>query len=93
MKTLEKIFLESSDLMSFEQKTILLKFIRTFHFLDFLDNTNYLKKMKPLSNHDYKKMIIDNNNNINNESIAQYLRSRHKNKKIRKIGNNEKRKI
>ena len=81
MKALEKIFLESSDLMSFAQKTILLKFIRTFHFLDFLDNTNYLKKMKPFSNNDYKKMIIDNNNNINNESIAKYLRSRHKKKK------------
>ena len=71
IQALEKIFSESSDMMSYTQKCILLKFIRTYYFIDYLDQVNYLNKKNPLSNKDYRYMI--NNNLIKDNKITQYL--------------------
>ena len=68
---LEKILSDSSDLISYKQKTILLKFVRTYYFMDYLDQINYLKKADLLSKKDYKYMI--NNNLIKDKQIIQYL--------------------
>lgn len=53
MNTFEKIFAEATDILSFTQKTILLKFIRTFYFIEHLEHINYLNKANPLSNNEY----------------------------------------
>ena len=53
MPTFEKIFTEATDILSFTQKTILLKFIRTFYFIEYLEHINYLNKASPLSNDEY----------------------------------------
>ena len=90
MDKFEKILNEASDIMSFKQKTILLKFIRTFIFIDHLDHFNYLKKDKPLTNSDYKNLI--KNNIIKNFSINQYLKTSRNIKNVKKIKENERHK-
>ena len=72
IETLEKILFESSDMLSYEKKVILLKFIRTFYLIDHLNQINYLYKENPLSNDDYKLMII--NNYLKDSKITQYLK-------------------
>jgi len=70
--TLEKILSDSSDIISYEQKTTLLKFVRTYYFMDYLDQINYLKKEELLSKKDYKYMI--KNNLIKDKHIIQFLK-------------------
>ena len=85
IETLEKILLESSEMLSFDHKIILIKFIMTFYLLDHLDQVNYLYKEYPLSNNEYKFMI--NHNFIKDSKITQYLKI--KKNKNETIKNNE----
>ena len=88
MPTFEKIFTEATDILSFTQKTILLKFIRTFYFIEYLEHINYLNKASPFSNDEYKNLI--NNKEIKDINITQYLKISHKNKNFIKMSQNEK---
>ena len=88
MPTLEKIFTEATDILSFTQKTILLKFITTFYFIEYLEHINYLNKASPLSNDEYKNLI--NNKEIKDINITQYLKISHKNKNFIKMNQTEK---
>ena len=54
------LLLNSNELFSFYQKTILLKFIRTYYFIDYLNQVNYLKKKNLLTTEQYKSMISNN---------------------------------
>ena len=90
IEALEKILFDSSDIITYEQKTILLKFVRTYYFIDYLDQINYLKKADHLSKKDYKYMI--KNNLIKDKQIVQYLNiddhdNKKKNKSKNSIGN------
>ena len=89
MNTFEKIFTEATDVLSFAQKTILLKFIRTFYFIEHLEHINYLNKANPLSNNEYKNLI--DNDEIKDKNITQYLKISHK--KRNSIIKNNKEKI
>ena len=88
MPTFEKIFTEATDILSFTQKTILLKFITTFYFIEYLEHINYLNKASPLSNDEYKNLI--NNKEIKYINITQYLKISHKNKNFIKMNQTEK---
>ena len=83
--TLEKILSNSSEMFSCTQITILLKFIRTYYLIDYLDQVNYLYKENPLSNKDYKLMI--NSNLIKEKNVIQYLNinSSHNNYRTEKL--------
>ena len=90
MPTFEKIFTKATDILSlsFTQKTILLKFITTFYFIEYLEHINYLNKASPLSNDEYKNLI--NNKEIKDINITQYLKISHKNKNFIKMNQTEK---
>ncbi len=75
------LLLNSNELFSFYQKTILLKFIRTYYFIDYLNQVNYLKKKNLLTTEQYKSMI--SNNLIKDNRVTQYLIDT-KNKKNKK---------
>ena len=77
IQSLDKILLESSDMMSYSQRIVLLKFIRTFYLMDHLNQVNYLYKENPLTNKDYKIMI--NKYFIKDIKITQYLKISKKN--------------
>ena len=72
IQTLEKILLNSSDMMSYSQKIVLLRFIRTFYLMDHLNQVNYLYRENPLSNKDYKLML--KRQFIKDTKITQYLK-------------------
>ena len=60
IRTLEKILSDSSDIISYKQKTILLKFVRTYYFMDYLDNLDNLDDLDDLDNLgnlDYQNML------------------------------------
>ena len=91
IQSLEKILLDSQDMISYSQKSILLKFIRTFYFIDYLDQLDYLNRITLLSNEEYKYMI--NNSLIKDKKIIQYLNlesscKKNKNKDDSKIKKN-----
>ena len=62
---------DSNDILSFKQKSDLLKFIRTFYFIDYLNQVNYLKKIDLLTTEQYKLMI--NNHLVKDDKVTQYL--------------------
>jgi len=89
LENLSLLLNNAPELLTFSQKTILLKFIRTFYLLDYLDQVNYIKKYNLLGTKQYKLMLkynlIDNNtkndklnykNNYinNNMNINNYLK-------------------
>ena len=61
----------SNDLISFPQRKILLNFFRTYYLIDYLDQTNYLKKTHLLTNGQYKLMI--KNDILKDKKVTQYL--------------------
>ena len=73
------LLINSNDLLSFNQRTILLKFIRTYYLIDCLNQVNYLKKINLLTTEQYKLMI--NNNLIKDDRVTQYLIDKNKNNK------------
>ena len=88
IQELEKILTDSSDMMTYNQKIVLLRFIRTYYLIDYLDQVNYLNKENLLSNNDYKLMI--KNDLIKDSKIIQYLNMQNKNKNKNKIVLNDK---
>ena len=60
--------MNNPDIITLSQKRILLKFIRTFYLMDYLDPINILKKTSLLTMKQYKSMVKKNiiNNNKNN---------------------------
>ena len=77
----------SKGLLSFHQRAILLKFIRTFYLIDYLNQVNYLKKNNLLTAEQYKLMI--NNNLIKDDKVTQYLIDKNKNNKNNDKKNNK----
>jgi hypothetical protein len=69
LENLSKLLINSPELLNISQKKILLKFIRTFFLLDYLDPINYLKMRHLLTTKQYKLMIkyniLENNNALN----------------------------
>ena len=61
----------SNDLISFTQRTTLLNFFRTYYLIDYLDQTNYLKKTHLLTTGQYKLMI--KNDILKDKNVTQYL--------------------
>ena len=71
LEKLSNFIINNPDLITLEQKSILLKFIRTFYLMDYLDPINILKKSFLLTTKQYKSMIknnIMNNNDITKEN-------------------------
>ena len=68
LENLSKLLIQSPELITFSQKRILLKFIRTFYLLDYLDPVNYIKKSHLLTTKQYKIMLKYNLINENNQS-------------------------
>ena len=71
LENLSNLIINNPDLITLEQKSILLKFIRTFYLMDYLDPINILKKSFLLTTKQYKSMIknnIMNNNDITKEN-------------------------
>ena len=71
LENLSNLIINNPDLITLEQKSILLKFIRTFYLMDYLDPINILKKSFLLTTKQYKSMIknnITNNNDITKEN-------------------------
>ena len=85
------ILTNSGDLFSFNQKIILLHFIRTYYLLDELNQVNYMKKNDLLTTEQYKLMI--NNNLIKDNKIMQYLVEKKSKSKEVKNGKNMKKRI
>ena len=78
LENLSSLLINNPDLITLRQKSILLKFIRTFYLMDYLDPINIFKKSFLLTTKQYKSMIknniinsndaiLENNNNINHE--------------------------
>ena len=86
LENLSKLLVNSPELITLSQKTILLKFIRTFYLLDYLDQVNYTKKYHLLRAKQYKLMmknnLVDNNTQINtiNSNINYLNNNIYKNK-------------
>jgi len=86
LENLGKLLINSPELITFSQKTIILNFIRTFYLLDYLDQVNYTKKYHLLRTQQYKLMmkynLIDNNslNNSINPNINYINDNIYKNK-------------
>ena len=74
---LYNLLVDSNDVLSFKQKSDLLKFIRTYYFIDYLNQVNYLKKIDLLTTEQYKYMI--NNNLVKDDKVTQYLSEKNKN--------------
>ena len=75
LENLSTLLINNPDLITLKQKTILLKFIRTFYLMDYLDQINILKKSSLLTTKQYKSMLKNNvinnkrfNNNINSNN-------------------------
>jgi hypothetical protein len=76
---LYNLLLDSKDILSFNQKSITLKFLRTYYLIDYLNQVNYLKKKDLLTTDQYKLMI--NNNLVKEENVTKYLITKSKNNK------------
>ena len=57
LENLSRLIINSPELITYTQKRILLKFIRTFYLLDYLDPINYLKKSHLLTTKQYKYLL------------------------------------
>ena len=72
LENLSRLLTNCPQLINCKQKSILLKFIRTFYLLDYLDPVNYLKKGHLLTTTQYKYMLknnlINNNQQITNQN-------------------------
>ena len=79
-----------NDLFTFKEKSILLNFIRTYYFVDELNQINYLKKNNLLTTEQYKLMI--NNNLIKDNKIMQYLVEKKAKKGEKRKGKKKKKK-
>ena len=88
IENLSHIINNFNDLFSFYQKTVLLKFIRIYYFLDDLNQVNYLEKNNLLTSKEYKTMI--NNDLIKDKNVTQYLVGKNDNSNNKK--NNKKNK-
>ena len=82
LENLSRLLINSPQIINYKQKTILLKFIRTFYLLDYLDPVDFLKKRHLLTTKQYKYMLkynlINNNqnqynNNGNNMQFGNYI--------------------
>ena len=68
IENLSIYLVNNSELITLEQKGILLKFIRAFYLMDSLDQINILKKSFLLTTKQYISMIKNNvNNNVTNK--------------------------
>ena len=81
LENLSKLLVNSPELITFSQKTILLKFIRTFYLLDYLDQVNYTKKYHLLRTKQYKFMMKNN-------LVDNYIQKNTINSNINYINNN-----
>ena len=74
LENLSNLIINNPDLITLEQKSILLKFIRTFYLMDYLDPINILKKSFLLTTKQYKSMIKNNimNNNENTKENKNF---------------------
>ena len=96
LENLSFLLNNAPELITFSQKTILLKFIRTFYLLDYLDQVNYIKKYHLLKTKQYKLMLkynLVNNYNKNDKikSKINYINNNMNNNKYLKynyINNN-----
>ena len=74
LENLSRLLTNCPQLINCKQKSILLKFIRTFYLLDYLDPVNYLKKAHLLTTTQYKYMLknnlINNNQQITNQNYT-----------------------
>ena len=70
LKNLSTLLIANPYLITLSQKSILLKFIRTFYLIDYLDPINIFKKSHLLTMKQYKSMMKNHiiNNNINNDN-------------------------
>ena len=69
LENLSRLIINAPELIKYSQKSILLKFIRTFYLLDYLNPVNILKMRHLLTTKQYKMMIKYNilkNNNPSN---------------------------
>jgi hypothetical protein len=57
LKELSALLINAPEMISITQKSILLKFIRTFYLVDYLDQINYLKKYHLLGTKQYKILL------------------------------------
>ena len=94
LENLSRLLIISPELITYSQKSILLKFIRTFYLLDYLDPVNYLKKEHLLTTKQYKFMlkynIINNNNQQQNLSNQNYNNYNNYNYEYKTYKNNKK---
>ena len=60
LENLSRLLINSPQLINYKQKGILLKFIRTFYLLDYLDPVDFLKKRHLLTTKQYKFMVKNN---------------------------------
>ena len=95
LENLSRLLIISPELITYSQKSILLKFIRTFYLLDYLDPVNYLKKEHLLTTKQYKFMlkynIINNNNqqqNLSNQNYNNYNNYNYNNRRNINYNNN-----
>ena len=82
LENLSRLLIKSPHLITLKQKTILLKFIRTFYLLDYLDPVNFLKKRHLLTTKQYKLMLKYNlikNNIQNNNYSSNYMNNKNHN--------------
>ena len=82
---LHHLLINSNDILTFSQKTILLKFIRTYYLIDYLNQVNYLKKDDLLTTEQYKFMI---NNNLVKDNRIQNAIDKNKNNNDKKNNKN-----
>ena len=80
LKELSALLINSPEMISIKQKSILLKFIRTFYLIDYLDQINYLKKYHLLGTKQYKILV---KHNIAKDQALSYI----PNKKLNNINN------
>ena len=69
LENLSQLLINNPDMITLYQKSILLKFIRTYYLLDYLDPINILKKSSLLTKKQYKSILKNNINNNNSNNI------------------------
>lgn len=57
LENLSQLLINNPDMITLYQKSILLKFIRTYYLLDYLDPINILKKSSLLTKKQYKSIL------------------------------------
>ena len=84
LKELSALLINAPEMISMTQKSILLKFIRTFYLMDYLDQINYLKKFHLLGTKQYKILL---KHNIAKDQALSYIPNEEPNN-INNINNN-----